>query len=148
MTENPIHTDLVTDLQNQVTEWKTAAEQSQKQYIELLEYFAEKLTPCVVDVNMVKGRFESILGVEEKLRSTERVLNNEKERHVQEISDLKREIESLRAAIEKQQEENVRLLTRVESVELQAQQQQEKAKQHASFTYWISSCLKSFERKV
>ncbi len=138
--------ELYQDSLKELTQSKETAEQRKKEYDQLLEYLAEKLT-TTVDVNEIKGALARLLAVEESKRQIEKVLHDEELRHDAEVNQLVDEISDLRSAVQRQQKENETLISRLETLEKKADQTQDKKETLTLLQTFITAFTKAFERK-
>lgn len=110
--------------QEQITEtqkFKEQYENLKKESESFLETLAGKLT-TIVDRNEVLGAIGRLLEVEDQLNTANKKLSQLEKKHELGKGDWKREMEELRAAIQKQQIENDRLLQRIDVLEGQIAQ--------------------------
>lgn len=110
--------NLYQDQLKETQKYKEQYESLKKESDGFLETLANKLT-TIVDRNEVLGALGRLLEVEDQLNSASKKLIQLEKKHELEKDDWKREMEQLRAAVQKQQEENEKLLQRIDTLEAQ-----------------------------
>lgn len=110
--------------QDQLTETQKFREQYEnlkKESDGFLETLAGKLT-TIADRNEVLGALGRLIEVEDQLNAANKKLMQLEKKHSLERDDWKMEMNNLRAAVQKQQAENERLLLRIDVLEAQIAQ--------------------------
>lgn len=132
----------------ELTRYKDELEERKKQHSSFIESLAKKLNLLTTsDEADILSHVQSFLDLEEKLRVAEQEKKRMEEIHISEVETLKHEIQSLRIAIEKQQEENKTLLLRVEKVEFQAEEKRKEKQAIQVITSLVESFTKLLKRK-
>lgn len=110
--------ELYQEQQKETQKFKEQYDNLKKESDGFLETLASKLT-TIVDRNEILGALGRLLETEDQLNSANKKLTQIEKKHELEKDEWKLEMVQLRAAVEKQQEENERLLQRIDTLELQ-----------------------------
>lgn len=110
---------------------------------------AEKLTlPTTADRSDILAAIDRLLTVEESKRVLEKKLDQEQKQHDQETNNLIDKIGKLKAAVEKQQNENKLLLIRADELEKQVEKQGEKAESISFLSGLLEGLNNLFKKEV
>ena len=113
--------NLFKEQEKETQKFKDQYDNVKKESDSFLETLANKLS-TIVDRNEIIGALGRLLETEDQLNSANKKLTQIEKKHEFEKDEWKTEMVQLRAAVQKQQEENEKLLLRIDTLEAQIAQ--------------------------
>lgn len=113
--------DLLKEQEKETQKYKDQYDNLKKESDGFLETLANKLS-TIVDRNEIIGALGRLLETEDQLNTANKKLTQIEKKHELEKDEWKTEMVQLRAAVQKQQEENEKLLLRIDTLEAQIAQ--------------------------
>lgn len=110
--------NLFKEQEKETQKFKDQYDNLKKESDGFLETLANKLS-TIVDRNEIIGSLGRLLETEDQLNSANKKLTQIEKKHELEKDEWKHEVEQLRTAIQKQQDENNKLLLRIDTLEAQ-----------------------------
>lgn len=127
--------------------YKSEASSRKQELDKFIEELAKRMfLPATSDKSDVIGGVDRLLTVEDQLTTAKKQLIQEEKKHDLEKSDMQKEINELRASLEKQAAENKTLLGRIENLEKRLNDNEEASSTTDKWKDFIDALLKIFKK--
>ena len=127
--------------------YKSEASSRKQELDKFIEELAKRMfLPATSDKSDVIAGVDRLLTVEDQLTTAKKQLIQEEKKHDSEKSEMQKEIDELRASLEKQADENKTLLGRIENLEKRLNSNEEASSTTNKWKEFIDALLKIFKK--